>query len=170
MDYQGLDLAGKRVFAPLLLRKLGAVRGGIFTVEIGGRPQTFKCTDIKFSWVEETIHVRFLRCDSRYSLYYSLDIPFLQPIQKDFNLSHTTWRRTEERHVVEKVIKVHTKPTNLPQAIELLRDTGPYEILREDKLTKRDTEVAMRVLANVIGMLEALPKGMEDEQHKQNKI
>ncbi len=191
MDYQNLTPAEKRALAPLLLHKLGTQKGKHFVIEVHRKPMSFTCTGTKFLWSRGyiTVEATQLRDDWRPGIHYTLQVPFLQDIctssvatqmfaptrisngfkrtkehrsSERITRTHTKPTYSVEHPATERFIKRHTKPTTLTQVINILKDTGPYEILDEPKLSRRDVEVTMKVLANVIGTLETLQREQKD--------
>ncbi len=167
MNYQTLTTSEKALLKPLLARKLGTSPGKVFTVGINGKTKTFRCSKLKFSWKAQEIDISFVDVDERYgSLQCTLSIPFMQPIEQDFSLpKDTTLRRTRTHHhrVADRVLlKDKPKPRNVNEIITLLKDTDAYEILREDKLSRRDIDVTTRTIANIIGMLEIMQREQQD--------
>ncbi len=167
MNYQILTPSEKALLKPLLARKLGTSPGKDFLIGIRGLNGThYRCSKLQFSWTREVIDVSFWNVDIRFSPYYTLTIPFMQPIEKDFVLPETTaLGRTKTHHhrVADRVLlKDKPRPRNVNEIIALLKDTDAYEILREDKLSRRDIDVTTRTIANIIGMLEIMQREQQD--------
>ncbi len=161
MNYQTLTTSEKALLKPLLARKLGTSPGKIFTAKVNGKVHNFRCTKLQFSWARESIDVTFVYADTTDNCQYIMPASFMQTIAQEFNTLIGNLPSTETHHhrVADRVLgKDKPHPRNVNEIISLLKDTDAYEILREDKLSRRDIDVTTRTIANIIGMLEIMQR------------
>ncbi len=165
MNYQNLTPSEKALLKPLLARKLGTSPGKLFDIKSNGKTVPVRCIKLQFSWARESIDVIFAPHVFGHDaiIQYTLTVPFMKPIEQGYELSG---RPTTHHHrVADRVVfKDKPRPRNVDEIIELLKDTDAYEILREDKLSRRDIDVTTRTIARITGMLETMVKGEHYER------
>ncbi len=160
MNYTELTPREKSTLSPLLIRKLGTTKGKYFTVRWDGKDTTLLCQKIKMNWAEEHVSIFFTKLGMSSNPLSVITIPFLADIVISFDPDRIKLARKKNIH--QEKAEINNKPRvlarNVDQAIEILKDMGPYQASQQFELSERETIIAHRVLATAIGVLSGIPK------------